>query len=836
MIIKSWLIKLSCVSVVPALYISNFNLVSTAQIIPDGSLPINSVIENGANNTKIINGGTTSGSNLFHSFDQFTIPTSSTAYFNNAVGIQNIFSRITGNSISNIDGTLRTNGNANLFLLNHNGIVFGPNASLNIGGSFLATTSGAITFSDGTQFSTKIDRNAPLLTVSVPVGLNLDSSSGIIHVQNSGHNLVSQNFIPINSTNQPIGLGVKPGKNIYLVGGDVVMEGGIVSAPSGRIEIGSVNTGIVNLNWNNSSWVLDYTQISDFKNLGLFTRSLINASGFGGGSIQLQASNISLTEGSVIFIQNQGLLNSGKIGLNATDSIQISGTDPIARIPGGISTITLTSGSSANIVILSPKLVVTEGGLINTTTYSTGKAGNINVKAPDSIQLIGSSPRSARTVSNITSFTFNQGNAGDVSVQTGDFIATNGGLLFSISLGSGLGGDIKVDATKSVQLIGVQPTTLVASSISSSATRSGDAGSVNINTAKLLVENGGRVDSSTLASGSAGSIAINASDSVEVKGTVPGSRNPSLIISSANILDNVLLESLGSVDPLILTGNSGDINITTNKLTVIDGGLISVSNEGLGNAGDIKVFSDFIFLNNEGGINAATLSGEGGKIFVQTENLQLNNSEITSTAGNQGNGGNIDIKTDTLVALDNSTITAKAAEGTGGNIQITTQGLFLSPDSFINASSSRGIDGTVDIQTLEFDEKNSLTPLDNNFVDPDQILAGSCLTRRNEQSGSFVVTGTGGLPDNPYSANQAYESLTRNKNPQGVSTTLQTSPPIIEASPIWKPGDPIIDANSLVRTNDGQVMLVAQKPNLQDTAHLTCQKEEPKENKQIYKK
>ncbi len=186
-----------------------------AQIVPDGTLggersrvtPINPT-------TDRIEGGALRGVNLFHSFREFNVRDGGSVYFANPTVVQNIFSRVTGGNVSNINGTLGVLGTANLYLLNPNGILFGPNARLDIAGSFFASTASGFTFPDGSEFSATNPQAAPLLTVSLTPGLQRGGTPGAI--ANAGN--------------------LSVGKDLTLSGGTVTSTG-LLAAPQGQLTV-----------------------------------------------------------------------------------------------------------------------------------------------------------------------------------------------------------------------------------------------------------------------------------------------------------------------------------------------------------------------------------------------------------------------------------------------------------------------------------------------------------------------------------------------------------------------------------------------------------------------
>lgn len=483
-----------------------------AEIVPDGSL--NTINTNG----NITGGLTTSNGttqNLFHSFEEFSLSSTDTITFIAPNSVENIITRVTGGSLSQIDGTLQiSNTTSNLFLINPAGIAFGPTAQLKLPGSFVAATAERALFSNGFAFDVASANTPPLMTVSAPIGLQM--GSGQLSVNNAGHSLAIINprtekrggFAPYAQIGDTRGLQTFRGRTMALIGSGVEFDGGLATANSGNLEIGSVSPGsFVSLSPIPLGFLLDYSQVQAFEEITFSNRSLANVSGIPAkpyptapfqiattpqGNSQIVGENITFQETSLLLSQSgiAATRTGGNLRVTATDTLTLSGSDRATTGRSGIFSETIGPMASGAIEVNANNIELQSGAGIISFTFSDADSGNVTIGVGDQLTVSGHNLANPQITSTVATGSVVSGLSGNIGVKPmdkdnpPDILLIDGGSLTSLNLGSGSAGDLSVTAD-AITVTGRVTASNIPSALSVSNYGSGEAGDIEIGRAHV---------------------------------------------------------------------------------------------------------------------------------------------------------------------------------------------------------------------------------------------------------------------------------------------------------------------------------------------------------------
>ncbi|MEM7579658.1 MAG: S-layer family protein [Cyanobacteria bacterium P01_A01_bin.80] len=725
-----------------------------AQIAPDNTLDreASRVTPNVLINSERVDrvdGGAQRGSNLFHSFSQFNIDNGQRVYFSNPSGVENILTRVTGGDASNILGTLGVNGNANLFLINPNGIVFGENARLDVRGSFVVTTANGLQFGQQGAFSATNPETPGLLTVNpnalflnqlqANVGTGSGNISGIINKSQAPAGINPEG-------DETTGLRVPSGESLLLVGGNINSDGGSLRAYKGRVELASFAApGIVGLDISGNKFSLNVPGDAERGDVSLRNKSAISIFGAGGGDIVINARNLEISNSSLFAGIGKNSENpqaqAGDVNLNTTGSIFLKDGAFVSNSVRG-------QGNAGDININADSLSLTEGSEINAKTLGIGNAGDINVNTSQGVSLdgFGRFTLSDGSDGTIPTRIINSvdpeavGNAGDIQLNTGNLWVSNEAFISSGSNGKGDAGNIIINSRDRItfsDLAGVKNVV--------DYNTMGNGGDIRVKTGELLLKNGGSLDTINAGQGNAGNVFLDVRDTITFDGT--GSNGiPS------------------SVNTSVTNGNAGNIDVRTGSLFLANGGQMNASglilensnrianSNGIANAANITINARdaikidgansglFTFLSNG--------AGKGGDIEITTGSLSVTNSALllAVTAG-KGNAGNININASDTVNFDQrsfaSTSVVSNAIGEGGDIKIKAGLLSVTNDASLSTLTfGSGNAGNININasdTVNFDKGGFVSALTSGNGDAGNITINASDTVNLDNRG-FIST------------------------------------------------------------------------------------------------
>lgn len=698
------------------------------------------------------------GSNLFHSFESFTINTGESATFTGPDSVRNVIGRVTGSSASQIDGMLRSQiPNADVYLLNPNGIMFGKNASLDIQGSFHASTANSLHLEDDGHFDASTPSNSRL-TIAPPSSFGfLDNNPAEISIKKSL-------------------LQVPRRQTLSFIGGDLHIHEGTLYAPDGRINLvsmasmGQVMPGLSNTTEKFGTITLYKSPDTPLQNMNGHEIANIDTSGVNGGEIFIQGGNFFSTGGhiysEIVNYANEVEDNPtqhSKITILAKKAITLSEQSDIS-----VDSEQGTSHRAGDISIKTQDMMLEKESSMSSRPFGKGYGGNITITTKNlAMKRSSISTKSGRGVT---------GNAGNIQLEIGQLTLQDGGLLNSGTLGTGNGGDISINATEGISLLTHGFRSRIASSVGDTKTgevsgdggnihivaprleikdnsavqtgtfklTTGNAGNIQLDVNNLVLENGGMIVTATAGSGVGGNIDISSINTAMKKGLILSSSadrgnagSITITTNTALLTDESFLSSLADVadggditlkvhDHLTIknrsgitsqvrenapqTGNAGDIQIDANHLRLHDA-IINATTFGSGIGGDIDIFSNDIEINDGAKITAESVgnnnAGNAGSISLTTNTVSLNKKSAISTEAIVAGGGNIDMTVHDSLYLVDSKITAEAggnkSQDNGGNLTIENPTLFIIKNSQLRANAYVGNGGKIDIKTNKFD-------------------------------------------------------------------------------------------------------------------------------------
>lgn len=786
-------------------YILGSPLPSFSQsIVPDNTLGSeNSVITpNVEINNQIIdliNGGASRGSTLFHSFEKFSITEGQRVYFANPSDIANIFSRVTGNNHSDIFGTLGVLGDANLYLLNPNGIIFGPNASLDVAGSFAASTSGGVVFDNGYTFSATNPDSPPLLTVTTPLGIS-QWLTPTGEITSTGNLSAGQDLSFIGQTIDLEGGQLTAGSDLKLKASElltiqdtatnpfIAMAGGeFVAQGNQGLTLSILNHANSGLSSNGNMTLRSANDIQldgHYATNGQF--SVEQLDGTPGNSFAAD-DPIVLAVGDVKLGNYQGaslhILAGGSVELG---TVTINNTGPTAStinsnnntlIPGtntpysALSDVTLSDGTSVSVNGDSQATLDVRAGIDWTQTPFTGVPGIPTPTDIPSGSVTFETPSFSGSNISVGKIEIAQSNGlvlltnqyrpnlalPDGSIQV-ESIITAADKLETLLPTFELGGDISIDARGELS-IAANAEILSVGLV---------GGKVTMNSgASILFNDSSKIESVsfTLANGLGGDISLTA---------------PTIQLTNNNEVETLYLGA----------EQGGAINISAHTLSLKQGSRINTATAGIGNAGVVNVEADSITLENDSTISSETSfvrGGNAGDVAVTTRTLRATNgSQIFSSTAGVGNAGNVSVIATESIKLigtsvdkssgitstvfpDLSDLSAVAdflfpmgirqGNGNAGMVSVETSKLLLEDGGQIQTTTrGTGNAGRIDVNADEIEIKGAV--LGPNFPIPSGILSevaptskgqGNDITINTNQlavtDGGFISASTSGQSD-----------------------------------------------------------------------------------------